>query len=119
MQVQRIRWRASLAAVAVSVATVGAPGQGAAQESGAVLTLAEALELAVMNNPNFLSQSNDQAPADWVVAESYAQFLPQLTVGGGVQYTGAGVQTFGVFTSGDFGAGTTDYFFSDYFARLG
>jgi len=118
VQVQRIRWQASLAAVAVSVAMVGGPGQGSAQESGSVLTLAEALALAVMNNPNYLTQSNDQAPADWAVAESYAQFLPQLRVGGGVQYTGPGVQTFGVFTSGDFGAGTTDYLFSDYFARL-
>jgi outer membrane protein len=74
--------------------------------------------MAVLNNPNFLTQTNDQAPADWAVAESYGQFLPQFNVGGGVQYTGAGVQTFGVFTSGDFGAGTTDYYFSNYFARL-
>jgi outer membrane protein len=89
-----------------------------AQEATRTLTLEEALDLAVMNNPTYLSQTNDQAPADWSVRESYAQFLPQFNVGGGLRYTAAGVQTFGVFTSGDIGAGSTDYYLSDYFAQL-
>jgi hypothetical protein len=104
--------------MAVVMVTAGTSRQGAAQEPPQTLTLGEALEIAVMNNPTYLSQTNDQEPADWAVRESYAQFLPQLNVGGGVQYTGAGVQTFGVFTSGDIGAGSTDYYFSDYFAQL-
>lgn len=118
MQEQRFGGRAGVTAVLVALATVVTPHEGGAQEGTQPLTLQEALEIAVQNNPNFLSQMNDRGPADWAVAESYAQFLPQFNVGGGMQYTGAGVQTFGVFTSGDFGAGTTDYYFSNYFARL-
>ncbi len=118
MQVVRFGRRSGLAVMAVGMVTAGTSRQGAAQEPPQTLTLGEALEIAVMNNPTYLSQTNDQEPADWAVRESYAQFLPQLNVGGGVQYTGAGVQTFGVFTSGDIGAGSTDYYFSDYFAQL-
>lgn len=44
------------------------------------LTLEEALELAVRNNPGFLATRNDEAAADWRVREGYAGFLPEANV---------------------------------------
>ena len=82
------------------------------------LTLQDAIELAQRSNPAFLSRSNDTQPADWGVREAYASFLPSVTAGGGAQYVAAGNQRFGIFTGDDIGAGTTDYYLSDYFLRL-
>ena len=81
------------------------------------LSLDEAIDIAKANNPLFLSTANDVDQANWEAREAYGQFLPSFTVGGGAQYTDAGVQRFGVFTGSDISAGTTDYFISDYFMQ--
>ncbi len=83
------------------------------------LTLEEAIRIASTHNPTFLSQSNDQIPANWAVREAWSAFLPTVTAGAGAQYTAPGTQTFGIFTTEDIGAANTDYYFSDYFLRLG
>lgn len=90
----------------------------AQQQAGETLSLAEAVELAERNNPAFLTRRNDTEPADWGVREAYASFLPSVTLGGGAQYVAAGNQRFGIFTGDDIGAGTTDYYLSDYSLRL-
>lgn len=75
------------------------------------LTLEEALRLARENNPNFLSQRNDQAAADWGVREAYGQFLPNATASGSMGYTEAGTQRIGTL---DFGVQSTDWYSSSY-----
>ncbi len=89
-----------------------------AQEPAGPLTLTDALALAAANNPGFRMQQNDVGVARWGVREAYASFVPQVLTGGGAQYTAAGTQRFGIFTGDDIGAGTTDYYISDYFLRL-
>lgn len=89
-----------------------------AQEAPETLSLEEAIRMASRNNPGFLSTRNDMAAADWRVREAYGQFLPALSSSAGLSYTDAGVQRFGTFTGGDIGAGTTDYYISDYALTL-
>ncbi len=103
---------AIVATLLLLVASHARPVQG--QEPEVSLTLEEALALARTNNPGYLSQANDQAAADWAVRESFFNLLPQATARAGAQYVDAGTQVFGVFTGDDIGAGTTDYYLSDY-----
>ncbi len=83
-----------------------------------LLTLDEAISLAQRNNPSFLSTSNDTGVAEWGVREAYAGFLPTVTTSSSAQYVAAGTQSFGTFTGADIGAGSTDYYLSDYALRL-
>ncbi len=93
---------------------VGLRAQETPQEAPRTLTLQEAIDLADQNNPDFLSTKNDRTVADWRVREAYGAFLPSVSTMGELSYTAAGVQRFGTFTGGDIGAGTTDYYISDY-----
>lgn len=88
-------------------------------QEGEPLTVEEAIHMASTRNPAFLIQRNDQGAAAWAVREAWGAFLPTVTAGAGAQYTAAGTQTFGIFTTDDIGAADTDYYFSDYFLRLG
>lgn len=90
----------------------------AAQDDTQILTLEEAVSLAQGNNPAFLTRSNDTGAAEWAVREAYAGFLPTVNTSAGAQYVAAGTQRFGIFTGDDIGAGSTDYFLSDYALRL-
>ncbi|MDE0123875.1 MAG: TolC family protein, partial [Bryobacterales bacterium] len=82
------------------------------------LSLEEAIRIAKDGNPAFLSATNDLDRAKWQVRQSYGQFLPSVTAGGGARYEYAGVQRFGIFSSTDIAAGTTDYLLSNYFLSL-
>jgi outer membrane protein len=75
------------------------------------LSLAQAIELAQRNNPNWLSTRNDQDVADWQVRESYASLLPSVNARGFAAYQEPGVQRFGAI---DIGGGSTDYLYSGY-----
>ncbi len=103
--------------VAVAVAIAVRPL--AAQESPWRLSLDEAVTLARTNNPVFRQAQHRMGSANWGVREARSQFLPTLTTNAGIQYVGAGTQRFGIFTGEDIGAGTTDYFLSDYSLNLG
>lgn len=70
-------------------------GVAGAQQSPATLTLDEAIAIARRSNPDFLSLKNDEVDADWAVRESYGALLPSASVGGGMNYQGAGVERFG------------------------
>jgi len=112
-------WTAPVCALlAIALAPAISAGQVNAQASPKLLTLEDAISLAQRGNPAFLSRSNDTEPAEWQVREAYAGFLPTVTTTGGAQYVAAGTQRFGIFTGDDIGAGTTDYFLSDYGLRL-
>ena len=105
------------AAIGAMLALAVAAGTILGQE-GAPLSLRDAIRIAKANNPTFLSTANDVEGAVWGVREAYGQFLPSLSAGGGAQYEYAGVQRFGIFSSADIAAGTTDYLLSSYFLSL-
>lgn len=88
----------------------------ATAQTPATLALDEAIRLAKGNNPAFRMQSNDVIVADWGVAESIANLLPSVSVGGGLRYQPAGkAQGFGAFTAEDLGLGETPpVYFSSY-----
>ncbi len=82
------------------------------------LTLAEARDLARLNNPAFRIQENDQSEAEWAVREAYFGLLPTASANASAQWVDAGTQSFGIFTGADIGLGSTDYYFSDYSFNL-
>jgi outer membrane protein len=85
----------------------------------ATLTLQDAIALARQNNPGYLAQRNNSSEADWRVREAFARFLPQASIGGGLQYQAPGSPLLGLFTSQDLGiARTPPYYFSDYGLNL-
>lgn len=58
------------------------------------LSLSDAVELAVAQNPTYRQATNDRGPAAWSVRNAYAAFLPEFTASGGLQYRGSGSQNF-------------------------
>ncbi len=111
------------AAVGGTLVLIAAMGTASAQDrtsgqAGRSLSLEEAIQIAKDGNPAFLSATNDLDRAKWQVRQSYGQFLPSVTAGGGAQYEYAGVQRFGIFSSADIAAGTTDYLLSSYFLSV-
>ena len=66
----------------------------AQQAAPASLSLADAIALAREHNPIYRQFLNDRGPAAWGVRNAYADFLPSVTVSGGVGYAGPGEQTF-------------------------
>ncbi len=100
--------RAGLVA-AWSLMTVPVAGQDA------TLTLEEAIRLARQNNPDYLTQANDEDAADWAVREAYGAFLPTASLSTGVRWEDAGSALFGNITGADIGvARTPAQVFSDY-----
>lgn len=94
---------------------------GAARaQQPATLSLEEAVSLARKNNPDYLSQINNEGDADWAVRAAYGAFLPTASVGGGLQYQAAGPAVYGTFTGADIGmARSPSYYFSNYSIGLG
>jgi outer membrane protein len=67
----------------------------ASQPTAAALPLSEAVTLAQRNSPTYRQTLNDAGAARWAVRSAYANtFLPQLSVGGSLGYTGSGEQAF-------------------------
>lgn len=87
--------------------TVALASPGWAQERGATLSLSEAVELARRNNPSIQITRNEASEADWSVREAYGGLLPGASVSSGIQYQAPGSQRIGLFTSDEFGLGTT------------
>lgn len=105
----------TLATLVATAAPVGAQDAPAP-----TLTLEEAIELALRNNPGHLAALNDEQSAEWGVREAYGAFLPTANVSSGFQYQASGSSRFGVFTAEDIGVGQTPgYYISDYSLNLG
>jgi outer membrane protein len=79
------------------------------------LTLQQAVEVAVRNNPTFLSRANDQAAADWQAREAYGALLPSASANASMGYTEAGVQRLGVV---ELAQASTDWYSSNYGLNL-
>jgi outer membrane protein len=68
--------------------------------------LDEAIELARVNNPTFLSTQNNEAQADWGVREATSNlFVPSVTAFGQARYRSPGVDRIGTITTGGVGQG--------------
>ena len=81
--------------VLLTVGLLLRPALAAAQQAApASLSLADAIALAREHNPIYRQFLNDRGPAAWGVRNAYADFLPSVTVSGGVGYAGPGEQTF-------------------------
>lgn len=105
--------------LALSLALVAAAPAAAQQPAtpvGATLTLAEAIELARRNNPDFLATANNMGPADWAVRNAYGNLLPGADVSTSLSWTAEGNSRVGVVTSE---ALATDYYSSSYRLGLG
>lgn len=83
---------AAILAVAAGAWLTG-PLAGQATERG--LSLAEAIELARENNPDYLSQENDLSSARWAVRSAYGDLLPTANASMGMGYTASGERRFG------------------------
>jgi outer membrane protein len=79
-----------LAALAVPVSTLAQ-----APATTVTLSLTEALQQARNHNPVYLQTLNNAGTARWSVRNAYGQLLPQASVSGGMDYTGAGQANFG------------------------
>jgi len=58
------------------------------------LSLQDAIDLSLQNNPTYRQVRNDQSPASWAVRNAFASWLPNFTASSGVQYQGSGAQRF-------------------------
>ncbi|MEO7962555.1 MAG: TolC family protein, partial [Gemmatimonadaceae bacterium] len=66
--------------------TLGAAQSAQAQASGPVLTLDEAIRLALRNNPLYLQSTTSQQRAGAALRASRGQLLPQLSTSFGSSY---------------------------------
>ncbi len=83
------------------------------------LTLDDALQIAVRNNPRLLALRNDIVVADWNLNAAYGAWLPSASVSSSVSWQGAGEQRFGSITANQLGV--TDqpsFLFSSYNAGV-
>jgi outer membrane protein TolC len=80
------------------------------------LTLDEAIELARAYSPGLQLARNDEAVADWDLRAARGNLLvPNLGLGTGVQWQGAGTERIGGLTSGELGVGgQPSFLFSSY-----
>lgn len=99
----------------LALALLLAAAPQARAQTGATMTLDEAIELARRNNPEFLQQANDLDVAEWAVRDAYGNLLPGASASTSYSYQAAGAPRFGIFTGTDLGLGsTTDYYSSSY-----
>ena len=104
-------------ALAASLPATAAAGQQRVPQS---LTLDEALQIALRNNPTMRATRNDVRVADWSLASAYGSLLPTASLGSTVSWQGAGEQRIGSLTLDQLGfADQPSYFFSSYNASVG
>lgn len=114
----------TLAATAALLAGLGpqgvAPVPAAGQEAvPASLTLRQALEIALRNNPRIQAVRNDVTVADWNLNSAYGALLPSASLSSSVSWQGAGEQRFGSITADQLGfQDQPSFLFSSYNAGV-
>ncbi len=79
------------------------------------LTLEEAIDIVLQNNPGLQAAFNDEDVANWNVRSAYGALFPSLSADAGVSWQGAGEQTFGSLTAEQLGfANQPSFMFSNY-----
>lgn len=66
----------------------------AAQTVQGPLSLSDAIDLALQNNPEFLAQQNQLRSAEWGVRSAYGNFVPSVNASTSFGYTGTGERRF-------------------------
>lgn len=85
----------------------------------ASLSLPEALEIALRNNPGVRAARNDVAVANWNLNSAYGALLPSASLTSSVQWQGAGEQRFGSITADQLGfQDQPSFLFSSYNAGV-
>ena len=105
----RRRWLA-IGAVALSLLPARVSAQERAPEAPATLSLEEAIDIALRNNPGYLAEQNDVDVAQWDVREAWGSLMPGASANAGFQYQAEGDVNFGALTVGRSPA----TYFSDY-----
>ena len=111
----------SVAALAAGLAwSSPAPAPAAGQETvPSSMTLGEALEIALRNNPRVQAVRNDVAVADWNLNSAYGALLPSASLSSSVSWQGAGEQRFGSITADQLGfQDQPSFLFSSYNAGV-
>ena len=67
------------------------------------LSLEEALEIALRNNPTMQATRNDMRVATWNLTAAYGSWLPSASLGSSLSWQGAGEQRFGSITADQLG----------------
>ncbi len=121
---KRLKTHATLAAAVVLAGLLWAgllPSSAEGQERvPASLTLAEALEIALRNNPRLQSARNDISVANWALTSAYGAWLPSASAGSSVSWQGAGEQRFGSITADQLGfQDQPSFLFSSYNIGIG
>ena len=118
MSTRSLRTEACLAlALALSMVPRTAPAQDVVPVT---LTLEQAFDLARRNNPSLQAIRNDERLADWEVKSAYGALFPSANTNAGVNWQGAGEQTFGSLTAEQLGfANQPSFLFSRYSVGLG
>ncbi len=101
---------------ALALALFFLPRGTAAQDFAPVsLSLEEAIDIALRNNPGYQAIRNDEDLANWNVRSAYGGLFPSASVNGGISWQGAGEQTFGSLTAEQLGfANQPSFLFSNY-----
>lgn len=79
------------------------------------MTLEEALQIALQNNPGLQATRNDVSVADWNVRSAYGAWLPSASASSSLSWQGAGEQRFGSITAEQLGfQDQPSFYFSNY-----
>ena len=85
----------------------------------AALTLEDALQAALRNNPGVQAARNDLQVADWNLNSAYGSWLPSASLSSSVSWQGAGEQRFGSITADQLGfQDQPSFLFSSYSAGV-
>lgn len=97
------------------LALLAFPADGRGQAVPSTLSLEEAQEIALANNPSHLASRNDAQVADWDVRAAYGSWAPSVSANSSVAWQGPGEQRFGSLTTEELGFGDQpSYYFSTY-----
>lgn len=104
--------------VLVVSAHAGSPAR-AQERLPAALTLEDALQAALRNNPGVQAARNDLRVADWNLNSAYGSWLPSASLSSSVSWQGAGQQRFGSITADQLGfQDQPSFLFSSYNAGV-
>ena len=100
----------------ILVATLAVPAGARAQTPvPSSLSLEEAVQIALNNNPSHLASRNDAEVADWDVRAAYGSWAPSVSANSSFSWQGPGEQRFGSLTTEELGFGNQpSYYFSTY-----
>ncbi|MCY4571494.1 MAG: TolC family protein [Gemmatimonadetes bacterium] len=116
LRTHRARWVFTLF-LALAALPAAAAGQQRVPQS---LSLDQALEIALRNNPTMQATRNDVRVANWNLTAAYGSWLPTASLSSGVGWQGVGEQRFGSITAEQLGFGDQPSFLSsNYSASVG